>query len=354
MSDIKPLLLLLPDNERYQELHIVEALDPRTWTGVTRAGRRESLAEEGGDAFCEDMVKSHRTPAHLILISVEQDEKGCHHFVCIADAIQCLLRLEKNDMSQGDRVALIEEEEAKALRDKSDAVLLYARPPVDAADDYDEFARPRKADSLGSKEAAKPIACSLTDKQLCPHSTAWARNYTVIPDLSLGPTQRLILCDEATLTRNLPEERIFEYLRLIVNCHESRQSEGKYKVGACASKDPPQVILQAVHEWHNLDDQGMNDVNDWIQQNMWEQLQQGSVAVHCLAGIHRAACIVACHYLWRHYTLGHQDIPCEPAVIYRNLKAVRPAVAPAYNHVLAKYEAHLKRQAAARLTSETV
>ena len=25
----------------------------------------------------------------------------------------------------------------------------------------------------------------------------------------------------------------------------------------------------------------------------------GSVAVHCLAGIHRAACIVACHFLFR-------------------------------------------------------
>lgn len=348
MSDIKPLLLLLPDNERYQELHMVEALDPRTWTGVTRAGRREVFAEESSDAFCEDMVKSHRTPAHLILISVEQDEKGCHRFVCIAAALQCLLK------AADERVSLIEEAEAKALRDKSDAVLLYARPPVDAVDAEDDFARPRKRDTLGSKEAPKPIACSLTDKQLCPHSTAWARNYTVIPDLSLGPTQRLILCDEATLTRNLPEERIFEHLRLIVNCHESRQTEGKYKVGACNSKDPPQVILQAVHEWHNLDDQGMNDVNDWIQQNMWEQLQQGTVAVHCLAGIHRAACIVACHYLWRHYILGHQDIPSDSAVIYRNLKAVRPAVSPAYNHVLSKYEAHLKRQAAKRLTSESV
>ena len=44
----------------------------------------------------------------------------------------------------------------------------------------------------------------------------------------------------------------------------------------------------------------MNDANDAIQEAIWAQLQRGTVAVHCLAGIHRAACIVACHYLWRY------------------------------------------------------
>merc|ERR1712080_190192 len=114
-------------------------------------------------------------------------------------------------------------------------------------------------------------------------------------------------------------------------------------MGSCASQDPPLGIFQAVHEWHGLNDTEMNRVNDEIQRNMWDALQRGTVAVHCLAGIHRAACIVACHFLWRHYALGHRDVPCDPTVIYRRLKAVRPAVSPAYTHVLQKYEAHLKR-----------
>ena len=39
---------------------------------------------------------------------------------------------------------------------------------------------------------------------------------------------------------------------------------------------------------------------------MWATLQGGgTVAIHCLAGIHRAAMITACHFLYRHHVLGH-------------------------------------------------
>lgn len=41
------------------------------------------------------------------------------------------------------------------------------------------------------------------------------------------PTQRLILCDENTLCREMPEERIFEHLTLIVNCHETQAASRK-------------------------------------------------------------------------------------------------------------------------------
>ena len=68
------------------------------------------------------------------------------------------------------------------------------------------------------------------------------------------------------------------------------------------------------------------------------------VAIHCLAGTHRAACVVACHFLWRHYNQGNEELPTEADEIYKRLQAVRPAVAPAYAHVLKCYEAHLKRQ----------
>jgi predicted protein tyrosine phosphatase len=326
LAAMPPLVLALPDNVRYKELLLGNAFDARSWTAVPRVGNLERLIDTGCDAFLEDMVAFHKIPEQLILISVEQDEAGRHRFVSLASAKMQLA-------SRSEQVGCIEEEQAKAYRDESNAVLLYARPVQEASSAFEAQMSP-----------AVPLRSRVSDGELCPHSTPWARNYTVIPDLSLGPTQRLILCDEATLTRVLPAERIFEHLKLIVNCHESSQTEGKYKVGSCSSKDPPKAIFQAVHQWHGLNDADMNNVNDFIQRSMWDQLQEGTVAVHCLAGIHRAACIVACHYLWRHYTLGHRDIPCDASVIYARLKGVRPAVSPAYTHVLQKYEAYLKRQ----------
>ena len=86
----------------------------------------------------------------------------------------------------------------------------------------------------------------------------------------------------------------------------------------------------------------MNAANDEIQAAIWAHLQRGTVAVHCLAGIHRAACIVACHFLYRHYTLGHHQLPCQADEIYRCLRSVRPAVSPAYRDVMREYEAHLR------------
>ena len=54
-----------------------------------------------------------------------------------------------------------------------------------------------------------------------------------------------------------------------------------------------------------------------IQTEMWQAQQKGTVAVHCLAGIHRAACIMACQYLYRHYVVGHTEISANNSEIYR-------------------------------------
>merc|ERR1712117_436956 len=101
-----------------------------------------------------------------------------------------------------------------------------------------------------------------------------------------------------------------------------------YKIGSCSTEDKPKVIFQAVHQWFSLGSD-MNKTNDEIQEAMWEALQSGTVAVHCLAGIHRAACIVACHFLWRYYALGHKHIPGDSPSIYCKLQAVRRHVTPA-------------------------
>ena len=56
------------------------------------------------------------------------------------------------------------------------------------------------------------------------------------------------------------------------------------------------------------------------------------------------ACIVACHFLFRHFVLGH-DVPHEPKDIYRKLQSVRKHVSPAYEHVLQTYAAHVQGKA---------
>jgi hypothetical protein len=43
-------------------------------------------------------------------------------------------------------------------------------------------------------------------------------NYSICPEVSLGPNQKIILCDENTL-RQARGSDIFDSLTLIVNCH---------------------------------------------------------------------------------------------------------------------------------------
>mmetsp|Transcript_68854 Transcript_68854/g.149862 ORF Transcript_68854/g.149862 Transcript_68854/m.149862 type:complete len:325 (+) Transcript_68854:48-1022(+) len=315
-----PLQVSFPSNSLYNKLTLVNPRDPSSWTVSSVHGREHSLKlpMHSGN-FLGDVEKSCQTDVRMIYISIAQDEDGQHRFISLSEAGSFFV-----DGTTG-LLTVLSEVEVKARGEEEAILLLYAKAPANG-----------RASGRFEPQGVD---------ELCPRASVWARNYSVIPDLSLGLTQRLILCDEATLTRSLPGEKIFDHLTLIVNCHERTASPGKYKVGICGTEKKPAIICQAVHNWHSLDNAGMNATNDQMQTAIWEHLQSGTVAVHCLAGIHRAACIVACHFLWRYYILGHKDIPHDSEVIYSRLKAVRPAVSPAYLHVLRSYEAHLKRSA---------
>lgn len=314
-----PLAVQLEDSQKYRELVLHEPLDPRSWQAVAMHGQEHLLfGNPNAVLFFKDLERSLHAKLDKILISVSQDEAGQHQFVNMGDAVRTLEEANVPDYEAG-LLTLTLEDEAKRIEAREEGVLLYAR--VESA-------------------LVEPSI------ELCPHG--WASNYSVVPELSLGRTQKLILSDEATLRRVLPDERIFEHLRLIVNCHEHSAEASKYKIGSCSSRDQrPQIICQAVHDWFRLDATTMNAANDQIQETIWKALQSGSVAVHCLAGIHRAACIVACHFLWRHYTLKHTNVTCNTEEIYRRLIAVRPNVSPAYAHVLRQYELYLKAGKAA-------
>jgi hypothetical protein len=316
-----PLSVVLPGNAQYRELVLGDnTLNPRTWKVRGAQGKEFLLAGEHAIAFFQETEKACNVKVELIYISVSHDEDGRHRFVNLGAARAAL-------HESGDQLPVLSEGEVKSMRAQEPSVeLLYAQK--------------RASSSLPVRDSRPSVAIPLQD-ELCPHASLWAKNYTVIAELSHGLTQRLILCDEATLCRVLPEEGIFDHLRLIVNCHESSVLDGKYKIGNCSSAEKPTVICQEVHKWHSLGAANMNKVNDEIQTSIWDALQKGTVAVHCLAGIHRAACIVACHFLWRRHVLGHTDIPGDANTIYAKLKAVRPAVSPAYTHVLQNYEKYL-------------
>jgi len=291
---------------------MLDPLQPSTWSVEMAAGGPPL-------AFAEAVA---RTPSFLgtlgsPLVSVAQDADGQHRFIRLSDAMT------------GKTLALLSEAEAKAL----DAQLLYARPGP-----LPRCAAPTEA--LATLPSSETDFSHLVRDDFAPHDGY--TNYSVVPWLCLGPTQRVLLSDERTLTCGHPSERIMEHVSLVVNCHEDSCDWGKYKLGQ-AVPGGPKVITEALHKWYSFGGASTADKNDAIQRAIWAHLEQGgSVAVHCLAGIHRAACIVACQFLFRHYVLGHKHVPNEVDDIYRKLQSVRPHVSPAYLHILKEYEAHVR------------
>eukprot|EP01052_Picozoa_sp_SAG31_P019199 SAG31_NODE_1390_length_8539_cov_12.684834_8_plen_354_part_00 len=309
------------------------------WTGWTvrlkdaagRAARRAPLPLAQAVEALEAALDCKRT-----YISVAQDAAGRHRFVRLSDVIASCC-------AGGEGSCLFHDE--SAVKKIFDARMLYARPD-DGQNDQPgmqmcEHLSSMDDDARSTESSAINIdLMALVSDELAPHTGF--TNYSIVPWLCLGRTQRVILCDEATLTKVQPKDRIFESVTLVVNCHEAKCDPAKYKACAAAGSQL-EVIANAVHEWYG-DTAGAVAKNDAIQRAMWRHLDAGgSVAVHCLAGIHRAACVVACHFLFRHYSLGH-PVPHDTDGVYRMLKSVRPHVSPAYGHVLEAYAAEVQRK----------
>jgi len=340
----------------YFSLRMGDKLDPSTWTVLPIKGERISLSNPlDARAFFDAILPNSKN----VYVSIEQTKTGEHIFVSMTDAREALLEKRKKLKTFDERIV-------KRLRDRFGLILLYARPENEkprqdevkldlsdekksalSLDNNNDLLLPRNRDDLSAKVkimASLISSLSRPSKYSNRYLANWS-NYSICPEVSIGPKQKIILCDETTLCSVLPDEIIFETLVFIVNCHEERCDPRKYKVGSCTSDHPPEVICNAVHTWSwgGPGAKEMNKTNHSIQEAMWKNLQKGTVAVHCLAGIHRAACIVACHYLYRYYHLGHKNIPHKPSDIYRCLKAVRPAVSPAYTHVLENYQKFLTK-----------
>lgn len=215
------------DDERLASLSLPNPLEPTSWTLSYRDRSRKSW--EAGHTDFLKFIGGRDT-----YISVDQEQDGQHLFVRVNDALDGV-------------PVLVSEAEVKAV---VNALKLYARKP------------------------AQPPSAVVSDRwnypDIAPHGAF--TNYSVVPWLSLGKTHALILSDEATLTRTLPRERIFDYVTLIVNCHEDRPDITKYR--ACSGR--PEVIAHAVHRWFSHSE-GTVDMNDQIQRVIWYHIQRGSV-----------------------------------------------------------------------------
>lgn len=293
------------DHETLLRLHVPRdprrMLDARTWTALARGHDAPvpltSLPAVAGD----DRVH----------VSVLQREDGRHAFVALTEA------------RTGRRPLTLMDEDAvrRVPRPRLFYATAAAAPAADLPTGWDHF-------------------------DLAPHRGPWT-NYTVLPWLCAGRTRAFVLSDEETLCRDQPDEPLLRHLALIVNCHQDRP-EREYRAGSPWNGAPPRVVSHAVHKWYGaVLGGGKEDVLrkiDAVNADIWEALRTGTVAVHCLAGIHRAACIAACHFLYRRHVLGQKEVSGDTKDIYAKMMSVRPRVSPAYQHILVAYEAYLVRK----------
>jgi hypothetical protein len=182
-------------------------------------------------------------------------------------------------------------------------------------------------------------------------------DYTVVEDLSVGPNLILLANHDVLLrkyfgfsddkdsglvsfARHTALPDVLSNIALIVNCHQPYHSKEAYTVR------PRAVICFPVHQMRKSNGRPMDNdpvtIYDRFNRAIWEALQSGSVVIHCLAGVHRAASVCVAHYLWRYHVLGHKHLPCNIAQIYVNLANIRRGVAPlSYIGLVQEYEQYL-------------
>jgi len=168
-------------------------------------------------------------------------------------------------------------------------------------------------------------------------------DYTIIEELAVG-NHKVILSNASILEsrKALTEPELGSSVALIVNCHQTLADCPKYAI------TPEKIVAFPVH---CLGCGGADDKEQIIEvftnfnEAIWDALQRGNVVIHCLAGVHRAACVTVSHYLWRHYNLGHTHISVGLGEIYRSLAERRAGVAPLdYISLIKDFAAHLKQQ----------
>lgn len=237
-------------------------------------------------------------------IQFRMDNRGCHEYVSLAEVEE---RMQKHDFDEPLSV-ILEDTVKEQKRRLGNSVVTVST-------------------TTASVGISAPMPTDLTERELCPPSGIY-RNYTICDELTLGPTQRIMLSDEVTLHRGVEatDIKIFNYLSLIVNCHETEDAmtDDKYRVGTAT----PEIVFQPIHHLIGRGPQEVVLAFHKLEMKIWKAMQTGSVAIHCLAGVHRAPTLVVCQYLYRYYVLKMHDVDKDIASIYRKLSAKRAGVEP--------------------------
>lgn len=145
--------------------------------------------------------------------------------------------------------------------------------------------------------------------------------FNVIEALSVRG-HSLLLSNADALTADAPRKSsMLSNVALVVNCADSKPPE--YWFSPKRVKCMPLHILA-----RSMPVDGLNARLYKTNEQIWEALATGDVVVHCLAGLHRAACLVVTHFLYRSIALGHQYLSSDIAAIYDQLASVRPGVEP--------------------------
>ncbi|KAJ1615975.1 hypothetical protein T492DRAFT_1109684 [Pavlovales sp. CCMP2436] len=307
-----PMVVRLPGNRVLSAMLLERPLDPATWTSLPKAA---GTARQRGRAAVEALLLGlPEADTHKgVYIQHRMDSLGRHEFIDICALARALRE------GSATPLPVVREDLVKGLVDAQVALVFTA-----------QVVQGMVMPSILPAQTAE-------DAKLCPPMSLHA-NYSVCEDLTIGPFQRVMLADEATLARGgayMPP--IFTRLTLVVNCHQdsSAARPGKYSLGAAQ----PNVVYSPIHKLYGSQPNLVVDTLRGIAEHMWTALQSGSVAVHCLAGLHRAPAVVACFYLYRYYILGHTHLPHDIGEIYARIRAIRPSVAPlGYIELIKKFE----------------
>jgi protein tyrosine phosphatase len=163
------------------------------------------------------------------------------------------------------------------------------------------------------------------------------QDYHIVEELCFGQN-KLVISNESVLTSPLSgRPSVLDNVSLIVNCNMA--SPPPYTVRT------EKVICHPVHAMPRT--RGASDTKlAAINEDIWAGLQKGNVVIHCLAGVHRASCIVVSHALFRHYKLQHTHISSDIATIYTKLASIRKGVQPlGYLALVTSFREFLEREA---------
>ena len=318
-STSTPMIARLPGHRTLTALLLEHVLQPATWTSLPKAG---GSSRQRGAAAVEAVANglAPEDAGKSVFIQHRMDNLGRHEYIDVL----ALARALRQGVADTVSVPIVLEDVVKPLTAAGTAIIYPAQPVQ------------------GMLLPTNRPAQSADDALLCPPMSLSA-NYSVCDDLTIGRTCRVLLVDESTLSRGGPHmPPIFNHLTLIVNCHQdaSAAQPGKYRVGTAQ----PGVLYQPVHKLYGAHPDVIVGALRAIVEQMWEALQTGSVAVHCLAGLHRAPAVVACFYLYRVHVLGHRHLPSSVEEIYSRIREVRPSVAPlGYLALIQIFEASLLR-----------